>query len=326
MGAPGQQCGFGRTASGSPRCPAVSRPVHPRPQGAPAQCHRSEPSPAPRARLPAFGCRSTMVASTTKVSSRRRGPADVQANRKHTIGGHAPLCRGVAGEVKCHDGHQGGLSFRPLGFGPHDCFEQAGIDIKLRVDFGSPRQRALRPCPLDKQRCRPHSLKSLPRAAKREGVGRLLVGHVARSPTPARGLSRSLLGRRAGGLTRLGATGRSGHQIECPGIAGHPAQHDVHDHPPIGCQGDGATVQPYPCRQVARTGGYPHLMADKLSRSCDRSHREYAHLGQCRSTTNFVIGAEPGAARRQAGWPRHWMRWERGVTAGAAATPSLAPR
>jgi len=44
------------------------------------------------------------------------------------------------------------------------------------------------------------------------------------------------------------------------------------------------------------------------------------------STWISVIGAEPGAARRQAGWPRHWMRWERGGTAGAAATPSLAPR
>jgi len=40
----------------------------------------------------------------------------------------------------------------------------------------------------------------------------------------------------------------------------------------------------------------------------------------------IVIGAEPGAARRQAGWPRHRMRWDRGGTAGAAATPSLAPR
>ena len=39
-----------------------------------------------------------------------------------------------------------------------------------------------------------------------------------------------------------------------------------------------------------------------------------------------VIGAEPRAGRRQAGWPRHRIRWDRDGTAGAAETPSLAPR
>ncbi len=46
--------------------------------------------------------------------------------------------------------------------------------------------------------------------------------------------------------------------------------------------------------------------------------REFAH--------SAVIGAEPRAGRRQAGWPRHRIRWDRDGTAGAAETPSLAPR